>query len=305
MSWGIFWWSVGGWSGATNRCILCLDFLLPWTWPCLKNMLFVIVVQLLSHTQLRDPMDCSMPDSPVLYNLLEFAQTHVHWVWCHPIISSSVAPFSSCPQSFPAIGSFPLSWLFGSGSQSIGASASVTVLPMNIQDWFPLGLIGLISLESSSLSRVFSSTTSWKHQFFSAHPSLLSNYHMWYMTTRKTIALTIQTFVSKVMSLLFNWPSRFVIVFLPKSMCLLISWLQLPSTVISESKERKSVTASTFSPCICHEVMGLGAMVLVLWMLSLMPVFSLSSFILIKKLFSSSSLSAIWVVSFAYLRLLC
>ena len=126
-------------------------------------------LQSISHTQLRDPMDCIMPDSPVLYNLLEFAQTHVHWVWCHPIISSSVAPFSSCPQSFPAIGSFPLSWLFGSGSQSIGASASVTVLPMNIQDWFPLGLIGLTtSLVSKGLSEVFSST-----QFNSINSSVL------------------------------------------------------------------------------------------------------------------------------------
>ena len=193
---GIFWWSAGGWSRATNRCILCLDFLLPWTWPCPKNMLFVIVVRLLSHTQLCDPMDCSMPDSPVLYNLLEFAQTSLS-LWCHPTISSSVAPFSSCPQSFPALGSFPLSWLFASGGQSIGASASVTVLPMNIQDWFPLGLIGWISLQSSSLSRVFSSSTSRKHQFFSAHLSLLSNYHIWYMTTRITIALTIQTLSAK------------------------------------------------------------------------------------------------------------
>ena len=86
--------------------------------------------------------------------------------WCHPTISSTVAPFSSCPQSFPASGSFPMSWLFTSGNQIIGASASASILPMNIQDWFPLGLTGLISLLSKGLSRVFSSTTVQKHQFF-------------------------------------------------------------------------------------------------------------------------------------------
>ena len=79
--------------------------------------------------------------------------------WCHPTISSSVIPFFSCPQSFPASGSFPKSWLFSSGGQSIGASASASVLPMNIPDWFPLGLTGLISLLSKGLSRVFFSTT--------------------------------------------------------------------------------------------------------------------------------------------------
>ena len=83
--------------------------------------------------------------------------------WCHPTISSSVVPFSSCLQCFPASGSFPVSWLFASGGQSIGASASV--LPKNIQNWFPLGLTGLISLQSKGVSRVFFSTTVWKHPF--------------------------------------------------------------------------------------------------------------------------------------------
>ena len=86
--------------------------------------------------------------------------------WCHPTISSSVVPFSSCLQSFPAWGSFPMSQFSASGGQSIGASASASVLPMNIQDWFPLGLTGLISLQSKGLSRVFSNTTVQKHQFF-------------------------------------------------------------------------------------------------------------------------------------------
>ena len=92
--------------------------------------------------------------------------------WCHPTLSSSVIPFSSCPQSFPASGSFQMSQLFASGGQSIGVSASTSVLPMNIQDWSPLGCTGWIFLQSKGLSRVFSNTTVQKHQFFSAQLSL-------------------------------------------------------------------------------------------------------------------------------------
>ena len=92
--------------------------------------------------------------------------------WCHPIISSSVVPFSSCLQSFPASGSFPMSQLFASGGQNIGVSASTSVLPMNIQDRFPLGWTGWISLQSKGISRVFSNTTVQKHQFFSTQLSL-------------------------------------------------------------------------------------------------------------------------------------
>ena len=94
--------------------------------------------------------------------------------WCHPTTSSSVIPFF-CLQSFPASQSFPKSWFFTSGSQRIGASASLSALPMNIQGWFPLGLTGLISLLSKGLSRVFFSTTIQKHQFFGTQPSLWSN----------------------------------------------------------------------------------------------------------------------------------
>ena len=92
--------------------------------------------------------------------------------WCHPTISSSVIPFSSCPQSFPASVSFQMCQLFPSGGQSTGVSASTTVLPMNTQDWSPIGWTGWISLQSKGLSRVFSSTTVQKHQFFGAQPSL-------------------------------------------------------------------------------------------------------------------------------------
>ena len=98
--------------------------------------------------------------------------------WCHPTISSPDVLFSSCPQSFPASGSFPMSQFFVSGGQSIEVSASASVLPMNTQDWFPLGLTGLISLQSKALSRVFSNTTVQNHQFFGAQLSLQSSSHI-------------------------------------------------------------------------------------------------------------------------------
>ena len=118
-------------------------------------------------------MDCSTPGFPVLHYLPVFPQTHSCPLsrWCHPIISSSVASFS-CLQSFPASKSFPVSQFFASGGQRIGASASASVLPMNIRHWFPLALTRLIFLQSKGLSRVFSNTTVWRNQFFGAQPSL-------------------------------------------------------------------------------------------------------------------------------------
>ena len=98
--------------------------------------------------------------------------------WCYPTISSFVTPFPSCPQSFPALGSFPMSWLFSSGGQSIGGSASTSALPRNTLCWFPSGLTGLISLLSKGLSRVFSNTTVRKQQFFSTQPSSWCNSHI-------------------------------------------------------------------------------------------------------------------------------
>ena len=187
-----------------------------------------------------------------------------HLILCHP--------FLLLPSIFPSIRVFsnestlgirwPKHWSFG------------TILPMNIQGWFLLRLTGFISLLSKGLSRIFSSTTILKHQFFSAQPSLCSNSHP-YMTTGKTIGLTRWTFVTKVMSLLFNMLSRFVIAFLPRSKHLLSSCLQSPSTVILGPKKIKSVTVSIFSPSICHEVMGLDAMILVFWMLNFKPAFPL------------------------------
>ena len=130
--------------------------------------------------------------------------------WCHPTILSFVVPFSSYPQSFSALGSFQMSQFFISGSQSIGVSASSSVLPVNTQDWSPLGLMGWISLQSKGLSRVFSNTTSILRcsAFFIVQLSHL------YMTTGKTEALTRRTFASKVMSLPFNMLFRLVIAFL-------------------------------------------------------------------------------------------
>ena len=129
-------------------------------------------------------------------------------------------PSLLCLQSFPVSLSFPMSHLFALGGQNTGASVSVSVLPMNIQGSFPLGLTVLIFLLSKGLSEVFSSITVQRHQFFIVQLSYL------YMTTGKTISLTRWTFVGRIMSLLFNMLSRLVIAFLPRSKHLLISWLQ-------------------------------------------------------------------------------
>ena len=144
----------------------------------------VAVVQLLSYGQLfTNPWTSALQASlsfTVSQSLLKLMLSQ----WCHPNISSLVAPFFSCPWSFQASGSFPMSQLFASGSQSIGASALASVLPVNILDWFPLWLTGLISLQSKGLSRVFSNTTVQKHQFFKAPPCFWYNSHL-YMTTGK------------------------------------------------------------------------------------------------------------------------
>ena len=124
--------------------------------------------------------------------------------WCHPTISFSVTPFSSCPQAFPESESFSVSKLFASGGQSIGASTSASVLPVNIQGLFPLESIGLISLLSKGLSRVFFSTLQFKNIIILCSAFFMVQLSYSYMVTGKTIDLTIWTFVSKVMSLLFN-----------------------------------------------------------------------------------------------------
>ena len=160
-------------------------------------------------------------------------------------ISSSIVPFSSHLQSFPAAGSFPVSQFFTSGGQSIGVSAPAWVLPMNIQDWFPLGWTGWISLQSKGCSRVFSSTTVQKLSILWCSSFSIVQLSHPYVTTGKTIALTRRTFVGKVMSLFFNMLSRLVVTFLPRRKHLLISWLQSPFAVILEPPKIKSLTVST------------------------------------------------------------
>ena len=136
--------------------------------------------------------------------------------WCHPTISSSVISLSSCLQSFPASGFFPMSQFFTSGGQSIGASASASVLPMNTQDWSPLGWTGWISLQSKGLLSLLQQHSS-KASILQLSALFMVQLSHPYMTTGKTTALTRQTFVGKVMSLLFNMLSRLVIAFLPTS----------------------------------------------------------------------------------------
>ena len=146
---------------------------------------------------------CPSPSPGVCSNSCPLSQ------WCHPTISSTVVPFSSCLQSFLASGSFPTSQLFPSGGQSIGASALASVLPMNIQGWFPLGLTGLISLLSKGLKSLLQHNLKASFLQYSAFFMIQLSHPC--ITTGKTIALTRWTFVSKVMSLLFNTLSRFVI----------------------------------------------------------------------------------------------
>ena len=170
--------------------------------------------------------------------------------WCHPTSSSSVIPFSSCLQSFPTLGSFPINRLFRwlkCWNFIVSPSSEYSGLISFRIDWFDLPVVQG-TLKSLFQYHNLKASIFWLSAFFMVQLSHL------YLTTGKTIALTIWTFVSKVMSLLFSILSRVVIAFLTRRKCL--SWLQLPSTVILESKKIKSATVFTFYPSICHEVMG-------------------------------------------------
>ena len=238
------------------------------------------------------PHDCSMLGLPVHHQLPEPTQTHVYH------ISNAIRP--SLPLSSPSPPAFNLSqhqglykWVsFLHQEAVVGVLASASVLPMNIAfriDWLDLlavqGTLKSLLQHRSSKASILRRSASFTVQL--SHP---------YMTRR--------TLVGKVMSLLLNMLSRLIITFLPRSKRLLISWLQSPSAVILEPKKIKSDTVSTVSLSISHEVMGLDAIIFVFWMLSFKPTFSLSSFTFIKRLFSSSSLSAIRVVSSAHVKLL-
>ena len=180
--------------------------------------------------------------------------------WCHPIISSSVLHFSSCPQTLPASASFQMSQLFASGSNEHPGLIS-----------FRLGWLDLLTLQGmvksllqhhSSRESILRLSAFFKVQL--SHP---------YMTTGKTIAFSKWTSVGKIMSLLLNMLSRLVVTFLLRSKRLLISWLQSPLAVILEPPKIKSAIFSTVSPSICHEVMGPDAMIFIFWMLSFKPTF--------------------------------
>ena len=184
--------------------------------------------------------------------------------WCHPTIQPSnlCRPLLLPPSVFPSIRVFSSESLLHIRWPKYWSSASTSVLPMNTQDWSPLGWTGWISLQSQGLSRVFSNTTVQKHQFlghsacFIYSPTLTSIHdYCIYSFDKVHIALTIWTSVGKVMCLLFNVLSRFVIAFLPRSKRLLISWLQSPSAVILEPPKIKSLTVSIVYPSIYHEML--------------------------------------------------
>ena len=290
--------------GTCHPSLRVYDFVLEFLMPVLLISLPFCSVQFSSsvmsdclwpHGLQHARLPCPSPTPGACLNSWSLSQ------WRHPTISSSVIPFSSCLQSFSAQDLF----------QWVSSSHQVTkVLGLQLQhqsfqwifriycfrmDWLDLLAVQgtLKNLLPTSRPSILQCSAFFMVQLL--HPS---------MTTGKTIDLTRWTFVGKVMNLLFNMLPRSVKTFLRRSKCLLISWLQSPSAVTLEPKKIKPVTVSVVSPSICHEVMGLDAMIFIFWMLSFKPAFSLSFLTFIKRLFSSSSLSATRVVSSAYLRLL-
>ena len=262
---------------------------------------FSSVAQL--YPTLCDPMIWSTPETLPFINswsLLKLTSIKSvmpsnHLILCCPLLLPSIFPSITIFSNESVLHiRWPKYWSF---NFSISPSNEYSVLISFRTDW-------LDPVQSKGLSRVFSNITVQKHQFFGAQLSLWSQLSHPYMTPGKTIALARWAFVGKVMALLFNMLSELVIAFLLMSKCLLISWLQSPFAVILESKKIKSLTVSIVFPHVCYEVTGPDAMILFFRTLSFKPAFSLSSFIFLKQLFSSSSLSAIRVVSSAYLRLL-
>jgi len=218
-------------------------------------------------------MNCSTPGLPITHHLPQFAQVHDHCIIdaiqpSHPSFPFvfNLAQHQGLFQWVAVHIRWPKHWSF---SFSISPSNEHSGLISCKIDWFDL--LAVPGTLKSLLQHHSLKAPVLRHSAF-----FMVQLSQQYVTTGKTIALTIWTFVGKVMSLLCNTLFRFVIVFLPRSSHLLISWLQSPSHMILEPKQRKSVTASTFSPSICHEVMGPDAMILVFWMLSFKPAFSLS-----------------------------
>ena len=229
-------------------------------------------------------MNCNMSGFPVLHHLPELAQTHVHrvgdanhhLVFCHPLLL--------LPSNFRSIRVFSNEtalWIrwpkYWSVTFSISPSNEYSRLISFRIDWFDR-LTVQETLKSLLQYQISKASFVWHSAF-----SMVQLSHS-YMTTGKTIAFTRQTFVGKIMSLFFNMLPRLVIEFLPRSKCLLISWLQSPSAVILEPKKAKSDTASTVSPSISHKVMGPDAKIYIFWMLGFQPTFSLSSCISLEAL---------------------
>ena len=261
-----------------TRACLALDLQCDFLRNALLGQLYVLCCYSVTQSRptLSDPMDCSTPGLPVLHYLLEFVQAHVHWASdvLHPF--HPLLPPLLLPSIFPSIRGFsnePVLHIRWPNDQSL----SFTISP------------------SKERSRLISFRTNWFHllavqgtpksedsQYHSSKASILGHSAFFmvqlshpYMTTGKTITLARWTFVSKVMFLFLNTLSRFVIAFLSRRKCLLISWLRSLSTVILELKKIKSVTVSISPPCVCHGVMGLDAMTFVFWRLSFKPAFSL------------------------------
>ena len=294
-----------------KRC-LCVLYLLYWetgsfstTWKALSTWIVFVVIQFLipillfatpvAKTTVRQAsLSFIISQNSLKLMSIESVIPSNHLIFCNsllflPSIFSIIRVFSN---ELALLIRWQNYWSF---SFSISPSNQYSGLISFRLDWFDLFAIegtlkSLLQHHSSKASIL------WHSAFFTVQLS--------YVTTGKTIALTRQTFIGKVISLLFNMLSRFFIAFLLRSKYLLYSWLQSPSAEILEPKKIKYVTASTYPPSICHEVMGPDVMIIVFWMTSFKPAFSLSSFTLIKRLFSYSSLSAIRVVSSAYLRLL-
>ena len=276
--------------------ILCISHILE-SWVVLVSVQFNSVAQ--SCLTLCDPLNHSMPGLPVHHHSrsppkpmsIDSVMPSNHLIPCRPLLL--------LPSMFPSIRVFsnqsdlctrwPKYWSF---SFNISPSNEHPGLISFRLDWLDhLAVQG--TLKSLLQHHSLKASVLWHSAFFIvqlSHP---------YITTGKTIVLTKQSFVRKVMSLLFNMLSSLVTAFPPRRKHLLISWLQWPSKVILEPKKIKSVTISIVSPSICQEAMGPDAMILVFWMLSFKPAFSLPSFPFIKRFFSSSSLSAITVVSSA------
>ena len=259
------------------------ESLLPFFHFNFFHFIAVVIVQSLSLT-LCDPMNWSLLGFPLLHHLLEFAQTLIHWlndasnhlILCHFLLLLLQSFLASRSLLMNLLYSWPKYWSLSFSISPFNEYSGLISFRTDGFDFLAVqGALKLILQHHSSKTSILHCSAFFMFQL--SHP---------YMTTYwKIHSFDYTDFVRKVMFLLFNTLSRFVIAFLPRSKCLLISWLQSPSPVILEHKKIKYVPVSVFSPHICYEVMGPNAMTLAFWILSFKPVFSLSSFIFIKRFF--------------------